>query len=357
MTSDMIQEPDAMPSEWDGMITLANPMKENYEAFIVGNATMCDEVVHENEAEGQTIVICGAGPSLRDHAEKWTAKGDQVWGCNSAAIWLHDQGYPVTHAFTVDQTPHMVEEWLSAPPLEYLIASTVHPHLPQLLQARERRMRFFHNFVLIQKPPVRYCECGHDHPVEPVPGNESEGVALAECAHCDCTEWRPKVMQYEEWLYHTLYEPTVVTGSGLNSTTRAIDLARFMGAKEIILLGADCAIKVNKPRPPKAFVGSSAHRAWLKEHTEMHADGSDPLRSGATAVTLEGEIDGRVWLSKPDMLITAVHLERLRRELGRKTLRIIGDTLPNALQTKDEAFLKRMPHFVDGPDGEGASTE
>jgi hypothetical protein len=53
------------------------------------------------------------------------------------------------------------------------------------------------------------------------------------------------------------------------------------------------------------------------------------------------------------MLITAVHLERLRRELGRKKLRIIGDTLPNALQDKDEAFLKRLPHFVDG-DGEPA---
>jgi uncharacterized Rossmann fold enzyme len=346
--TDMVKEPDSGP-KWDGTIRLANPMKQNYEAFIVGNATMCDEVVKQDEAKGQTIVICGAGPSLRDHAEKWTARGDQVWGCNSAAIWLYEQGYPVTHAFTVDQTPHMVEEWLSAPPLEYLVASTVHPHLPQLLKARERRFRFFHNFVLIQKPPVRYCECGHDHPVE---GDE----ALPQCEHCDCTEWRPKVMHYEEWLYHTLYEPTVVTGSGLNSTTRAIDLARFMGAKEIILLGADCAIKVNKPRPPKAFVGSSAHLNWLKQHTVMHADGSDPTRSGATAVTLEGEIDGRVWLSKPDMLITAVHLERMRRELGRKQLRIIGDTLPNALQGKDEEFLKRMPHFEEGPDEEEAAS-
>ena len=48
------------------------------------------------------VVICGAGPSLRDTAAKWCQQADQVWGCNSAATWLYDNGHKVTHGFTVD---------------------------------------------------------------------------------------------------------------------------------------------------------------------------------------------------------------------------------------------------------------
>jgi hypothetical protein len=53
---------------------------------------------------------------------------------------------------------------------------------------------------------------------------------------------------------------------------------------------------------------------------------------------MEGEIDGRKWVTKPDMLFSAVALAQAKRRLG-KRLQLIGDTLPAALERKGPAFL------------------
>jgi len=317
-------------------ISLVNPVKEHFEAFIFGNALKCEQVARQNSAIGQTIVICGAGPSLAPHAAKWTARGDQVWGCNSAMPWLLAHGHKCTHGFTIDQTPHMVDEWFDVPDVNYLVASSIHPHLTELLLARGRSLTFFHNYCGIDKPPVAICAtCDHDHP---------DGACLVES--CSCLVYEKTTVLYEDWLYMGLYPGTVRCGSGLNSVTRAIDLALYVGAERVVVLGADCAIQMTAPRPSGAYRGSLAERRWLKDHTVMHADGGDALASGATATTLEGVIDGRVWLTKPDMIISAVWMEKWRRSLGRKKLTFIGDTLPNALQGKDDAFLARLPALV-----------
>ncbi|KKN52488.1 hypothetical protein LCGC14_0612200, partial [marine sediment metagenome] len=197
---------------------------------------------------------------------------DQVWGCNSAMIWLHENGHCVTHGFTVDQTPQQVEEWASAPPVEYLVASSVHPHMIELLESKDRRITFFHNYVGINERPV---DMGDD-----------------------------VIMPYEDWMYYTYYPETVRAGSGLNAVTRACDIALVLGASRITLLGADSALRVSK-RPPDAPHGSPEHMKWLREDCEMHADGGHALASGATAVTVEGEIDGRFWVTKRDMMISA----------------------------------------------------
>ena len=61
---------------------------------------------------------------------------------------------------------------------------------------------------------------------------------------------------------------------------------------------------------------------------------------------MEGEIDGRVWVSKPDLLISAVWLEKMRRNMPDRLV-FVGDTLPVALRDKSDTFLMRMPNLVD----------
>ena len=305
-------------------------------AFREAVSTHCTErfVVVENSAAGQHIVICGAGPSLRDHMHDWCSRGDQLWGVNSALPYLVKEGFAVTQGVTVDQTPEMCHEWFSAPDVEYLVPSTVHPHLTQYLLGRGRRLRFFHNFVGIRGSPVTSHTAAGD----------------------------TRTLSYEDWLYSLLYESTVRCGSGLNSVTRAIDLALYMGAGKITVLGADCALRVRAPLGAEVISGSPEHLAWL--HTaEMHADGGHALTSGATPLTFGGVIDGRHWETKPDMIISAVWLNKMRQLLqGRLVL--IGDTLPNALAAAKsfrnaagelesvadgsaEAFLARLPALVD----------
>ena len=318
------------------MIQLQNPVTDLFETFIFGNSLKAEDMVEYGEAEGQTIVICGAGPSLADHAHEWCHDGDQLWAANSALTWLLDNNYPVTHAITVDQTPAMVNEWKRAPDVEYLLASTVHPHLTDHLLQKERRLRFFHNFVGIKKPPVEYCECGHDHDSDTEP-----------CSECECEAFSPRMMSYEDWLYISLYPESIRVGSGLNTVNRAVDLAFGMGAAKVVVLGADCALRVNRPLPKGTAIGSEAHKSWLQNDTTMHADGGNALASGATPVTIGGEIDGKWWETKPDMAISAMFFMRLQEAVGDDKLLLVGDTLPNALKGKSEEFLAAMPALLD----------
>ncbi len=299
-------QPLSRPQE----ITLGNPTAEHFKAFIFGNATMCERVCVADSAQGQHIVICGAGPSLAEHIAEYAPQADQLWGCNSAMPWLLAHGYPATHGFCIDQTAAMLSEWVTAPDVEYLVASTVHPHLTEYLLSKGRRLTFFHNFVGLKHRPVQ-CEDG-------------------------------RLLSYEDWLYSGLYLPTCRVGEGLNSVTRAIALANFLGAATITVLGADCAIRTTRPLGKDVRAGSPEHLRWLREDTVMHADGGHALASGATSLTLVGEIDGRRWDTKPDLIISATTIVAMKRQYGDR-LNVVGDTLPNALMTKDDDFLSRLP--------------
>lgn len=119
----------------------------------------------------------------------------------------------------------------------------------------------------------------------------------------------------EEELYRLLYRPAPMVGCGLNVVNRSIALAVFLGYRTIYLVGADCAL---------------GRRDTL--HTgETTAD---------TGIILRGKIDGRRWATKPDLLSSACDLVRQKREMGDR-LQFIGDTLPQALKDKDDAFLDR----------------
>jgi hypothetical protein len=119
--------------------------------------------------------------------------------------------------------------------------------------------------------------------------------------------------EYE--LYTMLYPLTALIGQGLNVVNRAIGLAEWMGYDTIHLAGVDCALG-----PGDIFhVG------------ETHPE---------TGVILRGKFDGREYATKPDMLVSAIDIVMQKRRLGNR-LQLIGDTLPKALQHKDDAFLDR----------------
>jgi hypothetical protein len=342
----------------DVNIELRNPVSEHFESFVIGNASLWEQLAHadlqahapevcaelaalpdtldrvdfmnhfhdavkdhatqhhvvrEGEAAGQHLILCGAGPSLAETAAEWCPQGDQIWGCNSAVTWLAEHGHKPTHGFTVDQTPAMLKEWYSVPDVTYLCATTVHPHLSEFLHSRDRTIRFFNNYVGIKGAPVQF---------------------------------RDEVLGYEDWLYCVLFPPTVRAGSGLNSVNRAVDVATYMGFDKITVLGADCALRITRPKPRQMVYGDRKHRRWLEKHTQMHANGGNAITNGQTALTMGGTVDGRYWESKPDMIVSAVWLEMTRRSLEGR-LQLIGDTLPNALRDKPVEFLNRLPSLTD----------
>ena len=357
-------------------VKLANPVAEHFESFVAGNALVWEQMAHdelirqapaeaaalepfyglagmyacdfsdpaefdkwqrfrtlvelncgnrfmltEKSGADQHLVICGAGPSLREHAADYCHLGDQVWGCNSAAIWLHDNGYRCTHAYTVDQTPEMVNEWESAPEMVYLLATTAHPHLVSHLRAKGRGIQWFHNYVGIQGEPVTWPDA----------------------------DGKDRTMGREDWLYATLFPHTIRAGSGLNAVTRALDCAVYAGFRKITILGSDCAVKTTGPVPENLPLGSDAYLDWVKRETVMHADGGSAVASNATPMLFNGEIDGRVWVTKADLIISAVWLVKMVRRLREvgADIEIVGDVLPNALADKPDEYLARLPTMID----------
>ena len=130
----------------------------------------------------------------------------------------------------------------------------------------------------------------------------------------------------ETELYRMLYPPTVLAGHGLNVVNRAVDVADYMGYTRIYLLGADNALGTDG-----AFY-AGGERSPNEDQ-----------------ITLTGEIDGKSFETKTDMLMSAVELVRRQQALKREGKRLIfmGRTLPAALEGKTEAYLKRVIDWRD----------
>jgi hypothetical protein len=226
------------------------------------------KVIRQDSCSGQTLAICGAGPSLKTNLPEGV---DQIWACNSALTYLLGRGVTVSAGVGIDQTPGLLREWLDAPDVPYLLASTVSPAVVQHLRSHGRDVTFFHSYVGFQGEFEHYCET---------------------------------------------WPPTLMAARGYMVVSRMISVAEWMGFARIDVYGCDCAL----------------------EGDVAHANGELVTEAYKNPLIMRAEIDGREWKSRPDMLIGAVDLVRRSRESQGK-IRLIGDTLPNALMEKDEAFL------------------
>lgn len=175
-------------------IELTNPVQDRLRDFIIENRKTDPLLVCEqNIYAGQTLALCGAGPSLRDE----TIRGaDQVWACNSGLTYLLENGVHVDAAIGIDQTPGLLKEWRDAPDVPYYVATSCDPYLVQHLSAKGREVRFFHSWVGVNGEREMY-----DH----------------------------------DWPYMPL------CGEGASVVSRTIGLAHWMGFERVDVYGADCA--------------------------------------------------------------------------------------------------------------------
>ena len=117
--------------------------------------------------------------------------------------------------------------------------------------------------------------------------------------------------------YCRTWPPMFMVGQGATVVSRFIGVAEWMGFEHIDIYGADCA---------------------FAEGDITHANGRAATSAYVNPVYMVGDIDGREWRTRPDMLMAAVELVRRARE-SEGRIRLIGDTLPNALMDKDDEFL------------------
>ena len=298
---------------------LSLPEKDTLYTHIRENAPFATRMAQQDSQRGKTLTICGAGPSLAVEAPT-IGPTDHVWACNSAVNYLRRGGFRVTHGFAIDQGEAMLgeHEWATTYPMPYYVASSVHPQLVQHLLAAKRKLTFFHSFLGLPDPD------GWE------PNPERPGVT------------------YEMTLYTTIYPTSVQVGFGLNSVPRAICLALFLGYDRIVVYGADCACAPDSP--PMPALNDPNYAAWLASLV-MYADGRCAIQYGADCVMAEAVIDGVRWHTRPDMVMSAVHMADMVKQYPQLVLR--GHTLPNALLRQTPEFMADMPRL----DGELGSVE
>lgn len=292
-----------------------------------------------NEYAGQTVAICGAGPSLRDYHTTPQPATDQVWACNSALPYLMNHGVRVTHAIGIDQGEGMLEDWARTFDVTYMIASSVHPRLVKHLRNHHRRLQWFHNYLGIPDPPdwVKPDICVVCQHVE---AGAHEGHAYTP-------------LTYEIWLYQNLYQASCIPAYGLNVVARAIGVALYLGFSKIMVYGSDCAARVDGPSMPNA-VDPDAYAAWMKEIV-VYADGRTAFDVyGPKGVMIEASgpnLGWRRWHTRGDMLVTARHLTVIVNTNADR-VQLVGDILPNALMDWTPTQWEDVPDM----DGKGAIT-
>lgn len=310
--------------------------REEFYDQILANRALCrgpQDVVQAVSRRGKSVAICGAGPSLATAAEQ-IAGGhyDEVWGCNRARNWLYDNHYPVTHGFAIDQGLDMLKpvEWRRVLPVDYYLASSVHPLLAKRIHRRGMRITWFHNYLGMPNP---------EGWVDPPDWHKPPDV--------DGTMYSGK----ELWLYCTKWPSTVQTGYGLNAVPRAICMALFMGFDRIDVYGADCAAASGgAPMPPMDDPG---YPAWLGT-IALYAGGQSVLETyGPNAIMAQTELEGQRWHTRPDMIISARHLADLVRAFDghneqfgvKSTVRLVGDSFAAAVSRQGPEYFARMPNL------------
>lgn len=302
-------------------IKFVNPNTDNYEANIRSCAKrrlpMAPKMLHE----GETAVVCGSGPSLKDPDVLDRIRSEQedgavIYACKSAIKFLSENGIKPDYGVSMDPGAHIADprKILKVPGVVHIIASTSDPAVFDYLLGDEygdpAAVWVFHSATGFQSvlSPEEYAVLPiHDKRMYTSMKTE-EGDKL----------WAMSEKDMYDWLFPN---GDVMTG-GFNVVNRAVSLAMYMGARKIILAGADSG--------------------W-RDGEVMYCDAT-PERPGVN-MSDKGRVDGVNWNTRPDMLASAVSLAKLARQAGPEEMEIIGDTLPASLMRKDDDFLAQVASF------------
>lgn len=113
---------------------------------------------------------------------------------------------------------------------------------------------------------------------------------------------------------------TFMSFRGQNVVGRFLPLALWMGFERVDVYGADCAFGPDDV---------------------THANGTSAEEAYGPVAAFQGVIDDKLWRTRADMLMAAVDLARQARDSGGR-IRLIGDTLPNAIMDKGDEFLDQV---------------
>lgn len=114
-------------------------------AHIIANAELGLPMLDvTNLRASASLVICAAGPSLRESAPAYVTDRADVWACNSAAAWLRDAGLSFNRVFAIDAAPRLLPE-IAPCNAGYLMSTAVDPEVLRSLVGWGADVQLFHD--------------------------------------------------------------------------------------------------------------------------------------------------------------------------------------------------------------------
>lgn len=289
-------------------IRFTNPNFDDLERHIRSAAVRGLPMVRRNGYAGaQGAVVCGSGPSLTIAATlkrigRYLERGWHVIACKEAIRLLVERGVRVDFSVSMDPGEGQGRKTHRDAGIVYCVASSCHPALFDHLLGDELTVWLFHS------------ACG--------------------CAG-------------EAGLYRALFPCGDVMQGGYTVVNRAVSLAKYMGFPKIALAGADFGWRpgrdeLDQLRAENAIDEAVYRRAKRSARTGgYYARGAREAAGNAGAnLTDHGMVDGKPWMTRPDLLASAVAIARASKRGQIDT--ILGDSLAAALARRDEEFLKRV---------------
>ena len=282
--------------------------------------------IYHNQLKGKKVVVCGSGPSLGnnevlDNIRSLKEQGHLIVACKHAIKSLYDRGIAIDWAVTMDPGAHIArpdKKIYKAPGAKHIAASTSDPILFRYLRSN--------------LPYKEWLETLTEEEQKSVLTTDFEAWKKGEFVFADVPEQLPAEvfifhsatgLEDEYNLYKQKFDHGECMGGGYNVVNRAVAAMLFMGVSKITLAGTDCGW-----RQDESFYVDGV----------PHVDGVDMCDNGM--------IDGKPWMTRPDMLASGISIAKLAKKLP-GVFDFLGDTLPSKLAKKDDEFLKRCGDFVD----------
>lgn len=271
----------------------SNPFQDKLHEHVRYSASLELGRVRKDMHKGSRgAIICGSGPSLLKFStlEEIRKKARQGWtiiACKESIRLLRERKVTVHYSVSMDPTPWQVDKTYLDPEITYCIASSCHPNLYRhVLDARCHALVF-------------HSACG------------------AKC---------PETGLDEIGLYRRYHGYIATVMGGYTCVNRATALASYMGF------------------PPSMTWLAGADFGWRDEST-YYAKGAVGKAGNVTAgknfdMQDHGQVDGRNWNTRIDMLASAVDLaKRLKTgQIGKW----LGDSLGKSLAKRDMAFINSI---------------
>jgi len=180
-------------------IKFVNPNTDNFGKNIRHAAVLGLPCIKPDFEKGNLTVVAGSGPTLKDpevlaQLDALLARGAKLIACKQAIKFLHDKGYKIDYAVSMDPGAHIAQpgKIFKAPGVKHIIATSSDPALFSYLKDEE--------VILFNSA------CG---------------------------------LKNELDLYAQLFDNGVCMGGGFNVVNRAVSLAIYMGFDEVHLIGVD----------------------------------------------------------------------------------------------------------------------